>query len=409
MKHYGFHPFIVAEKAQKAGVIYDLLRREKYVVSPEICDCFSGSYFKSRKEIDLILNKYNPQNIDEIITNGINSGIIVETDKNYFRKEIVNDFFVAKRRQSLLKKLTIQPTGKCNLSCNECEKYYNCLCQRNTKSWSKDELIGFAKELKNLENNVEELNLIGGDLLEFEHMNLLLDQLKSLHFNIISFNFKMESIPYLNKLYEFVDKLKNIKSPLLIRLQVHLKQKHQTTHEYHPEIKSFLEHTKNKGITVCVDLMADFSDKSTKHLLDEIEGQEWHSSIVYLYPKNVEKINKIRTNVEMFTEDVDLDDFYFRKIAHRCWGYSISISSEGAIKPCLWSKKSYGNWDGGEFKHVVLDPEISNRFWLECSIDTLGSLSCKACTLRYCCNHCQVLEEHEPNIFKKLCSVLASS
>ena len=138
MKYLGFNPFIRCEKTKNNAVIYDLLNDEKYFVDKEISYAFNGKRYKHIDQINKTLkDNFNSSEIRSIIKEGKRAGLIVETQKPYYKEELVSRFETAiKKGEAIfaIRKVFIQPTGICDMSCELCKKYMNCVCVKKMKS-----------------------------------------------------------------------------------------------------------------------------------------------------------------------------------------------------------------------------------------------------------------------------------
>ena len=195
MKYYGFNPFVYSEQSDRLGMIYDLLNEKIFKVPPVICDAFGGETYRPLEEIELALKEYEEINVTELLAEGMGSGLIVEVSKPKRRIGVNHDFFKSGRRITLLRKISIQPTGKCRKNCTLCDEYLSGTCVKNESSWSSTQIDRFFAILGSLKHDFFELNLIGGDLLSYKYLDHLLANIvkADLVNNRISFSFLFES------------------------------------------------------------------------------------------------------------------------------------------------------------------------------------------------------------------------
>lgn len=382
MKYYGFSPFIRAYHDGKEGVIYDLLDGSVYRVLPEIVMIFCGKTYCSYKEIKENAMKFyiKEKDIKNIIKEGLDNGVIVEVDKDYWRNEMISPIESQARREEFIfsyKKISLQPTGRCTEECDFCNIFLNCCCFKEEKEWSDTELKNILKELERFKGMIEEIEIWGGNPLLYSKIEKLVIGLNKIKPGVVNVNIPLGS-SILGEESKIL-KLKNICRTNFIvtflvfyRNWLNLSIIPNMASNY--KIKLFIDNR--------IDKLAEIKDSIKNFLISK----------VYLLRKNLTNLNwykdVLKTN---FLEGVIFHDFYFRKNFHRCWGCSIAIDFNGNIKPCLWSYYKFGNWKEGKIMHVLDDLKNTELFWLDVNLGKIEK--CQDCIYRFGCKDCRVITE----------------
>ena len=127
--------------------------------------------------------------IDQLVSNQMgNVTICSEADrpvnippKLMLGKSVGNlEYFDAKVLENV-NELTIQVTGECNLDCKNCSDYYlqlNHCYKRSSHFLSNEQLTNLSHQIKKLK--LRKLNILGGNLLTFEHFESMVNIFRSL-------------------------------------------------------------------------------------------------------------------------------------------------------------------------------------------------------------------------------------
>lgn len=385
MRYYGFNLFIRAFHNGKEGIVYDLLEGNIFKVSPHIVELFSRKTYQSYKDIIKQAMKFqmNEKEIRNIIDEGLNNGIICELRGDYWRNEIIPPIELQAIKKEFVffyKRIYLQPTGNCNIKCDFCNTFLNCMCFKGEREWSEDELENILMELKRFKGIIEEIEIWGGNPLLYSGLEKLIIGLNRAQPRLVNIN-----IPLFIPIPEVEDKI--------LKLKNICKTHFSLTFLLFPENKDSLLILLNLKSRINLKIKFLIAEEPfCKKDMNNIHYENSLFSKEYLLRKDLNNLdwykNAIKTN---FLEGVTFYDFYFRKNFHRCWGCSIAIDFNGNIKPCLWSRYAFGHWKDGKIMHFLDDLKNTELFWLDVNFGNIEG--CKDCIYRFGCKDCRVITE----------------
>lgn len=271
------------------------------------------------------------------------------------------------------------------------------MCQKNEKQWSKINIDNFIDDLRVYEDRLGELNIIGGNIINYGNLEYL--------FNRISFieniNVRINLLYFkenLNNIYEFINKLFKFKFQKIINFKVYFDNDIKKNILKLDEIKKIQNKASSLNIKTNVELLIDRINEEVLFFLEESKKRFQYLDWEFMYDYNLNNVENLRlNNIDIFTESINFDEFYFRKNSHRCWGFSFAINSAGEIKPCLWSQNILDKWENGRIKHYLYDFNKTFKFWIDSALK--NNNTCGKSGLRFCCKHCKVVEEYKKDIF----------
>jgi radical SAM protein with 4Fe4S-binding SPASM domain len=88
---------------------------------------------------------------------------------------------------------------------------------------------------------------------------------------------------------------------------------------------------------------------------------------------------------------VDNLTFFYTQKFNSCWGNTVAIDVDGAIKPCLWSDEILGNIFSDNIKNIIVSGAF-NKYW-EMPVEKIET--CGRCEYRNGCRDCRVLAKRK--------------
>lgn len=391
MKYYGFNPFIRSFENGVEGILYNLLEKEILRVDYHLVSLFSGKVYKSIEEIERLSTGFriSKSELRDIIEEGLREGILLELEAPYWRNEAIPAMERQLLKQEILfffRNIILQPSGICDRGCSFCNSYINCCCFADSNSWSRSQLDNLLKDLRRYRGSLGCVHIMGGNPLLYDDLAYLLGALKNLGFKVIELK-----IPFSKLLFNKADVLGNLKKELrdILKLTYMIFTSFADIDE--SVLRVLLDIESDPVFELMID--GDRPDKTSE--IENILGNN-RVSKNYLLRKDRSNIEWYAKSVnEDFLEGLSLEDFYFRKSLHRCWGNSFSINSRGDIRPCLWSDTIVGKWNNGFVIDYFDDLENKEKFWLR---NHLGNIQgCSGCIYRFGCRDCRVAAEFLSN------------
>lgn len=385
MRYYGFNPFIRAYHNGKEGIVYDLLDGNIFKVSPQIVELFSRKIYRSYEDIKKQAIKFqmNEKEIRNIIDEGLNNGIICELGGDYWRNEIIPPIELQAIKKEFIffyKRVYLQPTGDCNIKCDFCNTFLNCMCFKGKREWSEDELGNILKELGRFKGMIEEVEIWGGNPLLYSGLENLIKGLNRAQPKLVSINIPFfSSIPGIeNEILKLKSICKSYFLPTFLLL---------------PENRDSLSILLN--LKARINLKIKFLTAEESHCKADMNNIHYGNALFskeHLLRKDLNNLDWFKNAIKAdFLEGVTFYDFYFRKNFHRCWGCSIAIDFNGNVKPCLWSYYTFGSWKDGKIMHVLDNLKNTELFWLDVNMGNIEG--CKDCIYRFGCKDCRVITE----------------
>jgi len=385
MKYYGFNPFIYAVSNDKEGLLYDLLDGDVYQIPAHFVEIFEKNRYTAYESL---LHKCKQMEIGEdqlktFLNDGMKGGMILEFPKPYWRNQVKTPMETGftspeKRIPGEFFNVWLQPTGKCDLTCEFCNSYVNCACRTNGDQWSENQLNNLLADLWRYKGMLYNISIHGGNPLLYPHLDTLLTGLEKLEPLAIKLVLPASSSPdsYKTRVQEI-----RSRADSKVFLSYNVYANHWNTHALidqllpHSEINLLLDSSLENEIDE-----AALKDKS--FVVNRQYMLKLDSSNIQWYK---EKIN------EDFFESLEYHTFFIRKHFHKCWGCSFAINSKGDLKPCLWSDQVFSPWKEGEISHLLIGDSEITLFYVDNSLENIET--CKDCIYRYGCKECRVTAE----------------
>jgi radical SAM protein with 4Fe4S-binding SPASM domain len=377
----GFGPFINISQDRQSALVYDLTNGNVYEVTPLIARLLSGKTYSSYDEILREGREIGKENIDKIIKEGKANGIIVETNKPYWRNTFISPLeaeVLSKSYSLVFRKIILQPSGRCDKECKNCNMFVNCTCFKDDNEWTERELACFMKDLERFRGLTYVVDIFGGNPLTYAYIEKMILGLNKLLPHYIKLNIPISAAT------SFVEeKVANLR-----RL---CKTKLIPNYICFPEDKEILlSFLKSKMSGRILLMLSEEPNSDLCNMITKIR-KTYRFSTNYLLRRDLENLNwfKKQFNENGF-EGVTLYDYYYRKHFHRCWGYSFSIDCWGNLRPCLWSGIILETWKNGKVLESYLDNyNATMGFWEETSLERIEG--CSNCVYRFGCKECRVI------------------